>query len=399
MSETLAIDGDSPSVTSEPVEWPIYGTREEELLLQVLHSGQWGEISGTRVQEFAQKFATFQGAPFGICTPNGTLALEAALLALEIAPGDEVITTSYTFIATATAILAIGGRPVFVDIDPDTNLIDPARIEEAISSRTRAIIPVHVGGNPCDMDAILEISQRYGVPILEDACQAWGSAWKHQPVGSIGALGAFSFQESKNISAGEGGIVITNDRELYERVWSIHNSGRHPGGGVFEHLSPGTNFRMTEWQGAILLAQLERYPTHMERRQRSAELLSSGLGDIPGLTSIVVDHRTTVHSWHLYQFRYDASAFGGRDLAVFLQALAAEGVPCSAGYQPLSHQSAIHNTIKHRFGDLANTPVPNAEAAARHTVWIPQTVLLGSDDAIGQIVHAVAKIQRAWKRG
>lgn len=396
MPDKLAIDGGEPVVTVGPVDWPIHGAREEELLLEVLHSGQWSELSGTKVQEFSQRFAAFQGTAYGVSVPNGTLALEAALQALGVGPGDEIITTSYTFIATATAALDVGAKPVFVDIDPATNSIDPLKIEEAITVQTKAIVPVHVGGNPCDLDVIIEIGNRHGIPVLEDACQAWGSAWRGKPVGSIGACGAFSFQESKNITAGEGGIVVTNDQSLYERVWSIHNCGRHPDGGLFDHAIPGTNFRMTEWQGAILLAQLERLPEHIQRRQRSADILTAGLSEIPGLTPIKVDERTTACSWHLYQFRYDAGQFGGHSLSEFIAALTAEGVACSAGYTPLNYQKAIRDTIKARFGDDQVTPMPYAEEASRSTVWLPQTLLLCEDETMEQIVVAATKIQYAW---
>ncbi|MCO5223762.1 MAG: DegT/DnrJ/EryC1/StrS family aminotransferase [Thermomicrobiales bacterium] len=396
MPEELAINGGIPAVSTTPPNWPIHDEREEELLLEVLRSGQWSELSGGKVQEFSESFAAFQGASHGVSVPSGTLALEAALQALGIGAGDEVITTSYTFIATATAILSVGAKPVFVDIDPESNSIHPHQIELAITGKTRAIVPVHVGGNPCDLDAITEIGARHSIPILEDACQAPGSAWKGRPVGSIGLCGAFSFQESKNLTGGEGGIVITNDQQVYERVWAIHNCGRHPDGGLFDHGSLGTNFRMTEWQAAILLAQLERLPSHIARRQHSADILTAGLEEISGLTPVKVDSRTTAHAWHLYQFRYDAARFGNRTLTEFLTAMQAEGVACSSGYEPLNYHRAMRDAIGARFGDDSVTLVPHTEAAARTTVWIPQTVLLGEDETMKQVVHAAAKIHRAW---
>src|SRR5690606_15997181 len=159
---------------------------------------------------------------------------------------------------TAASAFSVGARPVFVDIDPRTNNIDPARIEAAITERTKAIVPVHIGGQPADMDGILEVAKKHGIPVLEDACQAWGSSWKGQPVGAIGDLGAFSFQASKNITAGEGGILVTNDHDLYGKAWSLHNVGRSPDGGWYQHDRPGKNLRLSEFQGAILIAQLER---------------------------------------------------------------------------------------------------------------------------------------------
>ncbi len=399
MTDTLAIDGGSPARANASPDWPVFGEREEELLLEVLHSGKWGELTGDKVTTFAKQFAAFQGAEYGVCVPNGTLALEVGLEALGVGPGDEIITTAYTFIATAASAFSVGARPIFVDIDPETNNIDPARIEEAITERTKAIVPVHIGGQPADMDGVLDVAKKHGIPVLEDACQAWGSSWKGQPVGAIGDIGAFSFQASKNITAGEGGIVITNKKDLYDRAWSIHNVGRLPDGGWYQHDLPGKNLRMTEWQGAVLIAQLERLPQAMDRRQRSAEILMSGLGEIPGLTPMKVDERVTGHSWHLFQTRYDPSAFGGRDRGEFLKALNAEGVNSSGGYVPLTYQKAIQTALRAQFGQesLSNlAEVPRSEDAGEHTIWFNQMLLLGDDDDMKDVIAACRKIQRAW---
>jgi dTDP-4-amino-4,6-dideoxygalactose transaminase len=288
---------------------------------------------------------------------------------------------------------------VFVDIDPETNNIDPARIEAAITPRTRAIVPVHIGGQPADLDGVLDVARKHGIPVLEDACQAWGAEWKGTPVGAIGDLGCFSFQASKNINAGEGGIVVTNSRELYNLVWSLHNVGRLPEGGWYQHEILGRNLRMAEWNAAILLAQLERLPEMMATRQRNAARLTTGLAEVPGLTPTKVDERVTSHAWHLYQIRYDPARFGGKSRDEFVTALRAEGIPCSAGYVPLTYQNAIRITLRNRFGEdaLANlADVPRAEHAGGHTVWLAQTMLLGSDEDSDQIVAACAKIQRAW---
>lgn len=399
MVETLAIEGGAPARPGSWPFWPVFGEREEELLLEVLHSGNWSELTGDKVATFTERFAAFQGAKYGVCVPNGTLALEVGLEALGVQPGDEIITTAYTFIATAASAFSVGARPVFVDIDPRTNNIDPARIEAAITERTKAIVPVHIGGQPADMDGVLEVARKHGIPVLEDACQAWGSSWKGQPVGAIGDMGTFSFQASKNITAGEGGIVITNNRDLYGLAWSLHNVGRVPDGGWYQHDLPGKNLRMTEWQGAILLAQLERLPETMDRRQRSAEMLIAGLSEIPGLTPLHVDERVTGHSWHLFQTRYDPAAFGGHDRKDFLAALNAEGVKSSGGYVPLTYQKAIQNALRQRFGEdaLSNlAEVPNAEDAGETTIWFPQDVLLGSDEDMEAVIAACHKIHRAW---
>jgi dTDP-4-amino-4,6-dideoxygalactose transaminase len=399
MTDRLAIDGGTPAVTLPLPTWPIHGERERELLLEVLDSGRWGPLGGPRTEAFAAAFAAFQGAGHAVCTTSGTTALEAALEALGVGPGDEVITSAWTFIATASAILTVGARPVFVDIDPTTNTIDPACIEAAITPRTKAIVPVHIGGLPADMDGVMEAAARAGLPVLEDACQAWGAAWNGSGAGTIGALGCFSFQQSKNITAGEGGAVITSDLALYERVWSIHNTGRaREQAGRFDIAMVGRNLRMTEWQSAVLTAQLERMPGQMDRRDRAAARLTAALAEVPDLIPLRIDERVTRCAWHLYQLRYDPAAFGNRDREAFLAALRAEGVPCSAGYVPLPRVGAVREAIRDRFGaDAADQPIPHADAAGETAVWLPQTLLLGDDSLIDQVIAAFHKIAGAWR--
>src|SRR5665811_67084 len=398
MTTTLAIDGGTPACNGSFPDWPMHDHRERELLLEVLDSGHWSELSGPKVDQFSAAFAAFQGADHAVCTPSGTTSLEAALEAIGVGPGDEVITSAWTFIATASAILTLGARPVFIDIDPTTNTIDPACIAGAITPKTAAIVPVHIGGLPADMDGVLEVARDHGLPVLEDACQAWGAQWNGDGVGTIGDLGCFSFQESKNITAGEGGAIVTNDAALHDRLWSIHNTGRTPDSeGMFDFASVGRNLRMTEWQAAILLAQLERLPAQMARRDRGAARITSALGEIPGLTPLRIDDRVTRCGWHLYQFTCDPEAFSRHDREGFLAALKAEGVPCSAGYIPLPHIGAMADTIHKRFVEPAERhPIPHAEAAGRHTVWFPQTLLLADDGTIDQVTTAFTKISRAW---
>ena len=399
MTEQLAIDGGTPVRTEPFPSWPIWDHREEEELLKVLHSGHWGEVSGQVTARFIRQFAEFQNAEYGVPVTNGTIALEVALSALGVGVGDEVITTAYTFIATASSAFAVGAKPVFVDIDPETNNIDPSKIEAAITPRTKVIVPVHIGGHPADMDGVMAVAKKHNLKVLEDAAQAWGAQWKGKGVGAIGDLGTFSFQSSKNITAGEGGAVLTDNRELYEMVWSLHNVGRLPEGGWYHHVNLGRNLRLSEFQGAILTAQLERLPDQTETRNRNAWRLIELLEKIPGIKPIKPHPNATRSSWHIFQMRYDAAAFGGHDRDQFLDALRAEGVPCSAGYVPLIHAPAIRNTLAERFGpeSLNNLQeVPHADAAGRTTAWLTQSMLLGTDEDIAQIAEAVAKIQRAW---
>lgn len=400
MSDRLAVDGGQPVRTAPFPAWPIFDEREERLVLEVLRSGKWGILTGDKVATFEERFAAFQGARHGVCIPNGTLGLQMALHALGVGPGDEVITTPYTFIATASAALALGARPVFVDIDPDSYNLDPARIEPAITPRTKAIVPVHLAGRPADLDAILAVARRHDLRVIEDACQAWGAEWRGRRVGAIGDLGVFSFQGSKNITAGEGGIVVTDDPELYARCWSLHNVGRVPDGAWYQHEILGWNLRLPEWEGAILLAQLERLPEHMPIREANARYLTAGLAEVDGIAPRPDDPRVTSDARHLFIMRYDAAAFGGRSRDEFVAALQAEGItPATAGYVPLTRSPAVRRTLETLFGPegVAALPTcPVAERAAREAVWLTQQTLLGDERDMDSIVDAILKIQRAW---
>ncbi len=405
MSTKLAIEGGPPTRTRPFPSWPVWDEREEKLLLEVLHSGRWGILNGDKVATFERQFARFLNAGRVLCVTSGTTALEVALRALGIGPGDEVITSPYTFVATPSAAFLVGATPVFADIDPHTYLIDPDKVEEAITPRTRAIIPVHIGGCPADMDRIMEIARRHGLYVVEDACQAWGAAWNGTPVGAIGDLGCFSFQASKNINAGEGGAIAGNDLELVERCWSLHNVGRVRGGAWYQHEFLGWNYRMTEWQGAVLLAQLERLPEQMARRADNAAYLTARLEEVPGITPAAVDPRVSQHAWHLYIATYDPQEFGGKSCAEFIAMLRAEGIPCAAGYVPLNKSPAIRRALAEQRGQIAPweegeelpslPPCPVAEDLCRRTVWFSQNMLLGDHGDIDDILAAILKIWRA----
>jgi len=400
----LAIDG-GPKVREDPwPAWPVWDHEEEEAILDVLHSGQWWSVGGRKVPQFEEAFARFQDARYGICVTNGTAALEVALRALSIGCGDEVIVPPYTFIATASSVLAVSATPVFVDIEPRSLNLDPSGIEAAITDRTRAIIPVHIGGCPADMDAILEIARRHGLYVIEDAAQAHGAEWKGQKVGALGDCGTFSFQASKNLNCGEGGIILTNDENVADRVWSVHNVGRTRSGGWYEHQVLGGNFRMTEWQAAILLAQLKRVPQQMDVRSSNATYLADLLEEVPGITPPRPDPRVTRHAYHLFILRYNPDAFGGRSREDFLRALNAEGIPASAGYVPLYREVVFQRKTQGlgswcRSGrpvDYAAVECPVCEQACRDSVWIFQSLLLGKRQDMEDIAEAIAKIQAAW---
>jgi dTDP-4-amino-4,6-dideoxygalactose transaminase len=406
----LAIDGGAPVRGAPWPAWPVWDEREEQRLLAVLRSGRWGMIDGSEVQAFEDVWAGFQEARFCVAVANGTAALAIALRALELEPGDEVILPPYTFVATPAAALLVDAVPIFADIDPETYELDPAAVAAAITPRTRAIVPVHVAGCPPDMDALLALARRHRLALVEDAAQAHGAAWRGRRVGALGDLGTFSFQASKNLTAGEGGAVVTNDEALYRRAWSLHNVGRLKTAdwrtrGWYQHAILGSNERLTEFQAALLLAQFTRLEEQMARRAAGAAYLDRALAAIPGIRPQRRDPRVTAHAHHLYVFRYDRECFGGRSRADFLAALRAEGTPCSPGYAPLHHAPAIQTAVQQlcrrlgRADDPLARPLPVAERAGyEEGVWLAQNLLLADEADLATIPAAIDKIQRAWTR-
>lgn len=393
----LALLGGSPVKEKPFPRWPVFGPEEERALLEVLRSGKWGAVDGHRVKEFEKRFAAFQEAEYGVCVVNGTVALEVALRAAGVEPGDEVIVPAYTFIATATSCLAVGARPVFADVDPETMQIDPNDALSKVTEKTRAIIPVHLGGHPVDMDAIGRLAQKQGLFVIEDAAQAHGAVWRERRVGAIGHLGAFSFQSSKNMTAGEGGIVLTNDEQLADAAWSIHNVGRVRQGQWYQHERIGWNLRMTEFQAAVLLCQLERMEELIRLREANAAALSRLLEQLPGVRPLGRDPQVKTHAWHLYLFRYDREAFAGLSKQDFVRALQAEGIPVSPGYVPLNRNRAIRQELAQRFGVEGDgiPPCPVAERASDEEVlWFPQRILLGSPRDLAAVAEAIDKVQR-----
>ncbi|MEV4001619.1 DegT/DnrJ/EryC1/StrS family aminotransferase [Actinomadura sp. NPDC049753] len=383
----LALHGGTPVRTSGWPAWPPPATPEQRaLLLEVLDGGAWGATDGTKVTEFATAFAASAGTEYGVCAVNGTVGLFLALRALGVGPGDEVIVPAYTFVASATSVVLAGARPVLADVTPDTLHLDPAAVERAITARTRAIMPVHLAGAPADTENL----EAFGIPLVEDAAQAHGAARHGRPAGSLGAVACFSFQSSKAMTAGEGGIVVTGDRALYERLWSLHNVGRRLGGGWYEHPGIGWNLRMTEFQAAVLAPQLALLDGQVAARERAAAYLAEELAAVGGLSLLPGPDGTTRHSRHLGIVRYARAEFGGRPKADFIAAMAAEGVPLDAGYRSLSREAALRP-----YAGEASCPA--AEAAEDSVVWLRQNLLMADDDALADIVSAAAKVRREFR--
>ena len=342
-----------------------------------------------------------------MATANGTSALFASLAALGIGPGDEVIVPPYTFIATINAVLLHYALPVFVDTDPETFQIDPRKIEAAITDRTAAIMPVHIGGNVADMDAILAIAKKHKLPVIEDACQAHLAEWRGKKVGTLGTTGCFSFQVTKNLCSGEGGAILTNDGELAEQCYAFHNNSRArtATGYNFAYLGGrGANLRMTEFQGTLLLAQMTRLEEQSQTREQNAQYLTSMLKEIPGIQPAKMYEGCTRNAYHLYMFRYKPEAFAGLPRAKFLQALDAEGIPCSGGYSPLNKESFLQTALNSKgFRRIYPKEVldrweernhcPANDQLCQEAVWFTQTMFLGTRSDMDQIAEAVRKIQ------
>lgn len=341
MKERLAIDGGTPVRTVPLAPWPHFAADEIEAVQKVLVSGQVNYWTGDEARAFEREFATYVGVTHAVAVMNGTVALEGALIALNVGPGDEVIVTPRTFVASASVILLRGARPVFADVDSDSQNITADTIRAVVTSRTRAIIAVHLAGCPCDMDPIMELARERGIKVVEDCAQAIGATYKGRQVGSIGDVAAFSFCQDKIISTGgEGGMVTTNDPQIWSRIWAYKDHGksfeavyerRHPPGFRWLHESVGSNWRMTEMQAAIGRMQLRKLDSwHVARRLNATALLRC-CREIPALrTSCLPDF--VEHAWYkFYVFvRPDRLQYGW-DRDRIMAALNAEGIPCSVG--------------------------------------------------------------------
>jgi dTDP-4-amino-4,6-dideoxygalactose transaminase len=332
---------------------------------------------------------------------NGTVSLRIALLAAGVRAEDEVIVPPYTFVSTASAVLEANAVPVFADVDLDTFNIDPKAVEAAITPRTRAIIAVHFAGQPADMDALRRLADAHGLMLIEDAAHAHGASHCARAVGSLGRMASFSFQSSKNLTAGEGGIITTNDDSLAAACRSIQNCGRVEGGIWYEHHVISGNYRLGEFQGAVLNGQLDRLEEQTATRDANGAYLARHLQSLPGVFPQRRSTACTRHAYHLFMLRLDRTAFGASRNAV-LSALEAEGIPCSAGYgfslpaQPLFRNKAFGPylpSVRDRL-DYSQTPCPNSDVICSQSIWLGHPVLLGTRDDIDDVAAAFEKVFR-----
>jgi L-glutamine:scyllo-inosose aminotransferase len=403
----LAIKGGKPIRNKAYPSWPPFDKREEQELLSVLKSQNWGGYPSPNVKasEFARKFAQYHGAKFGVCVANGSFTLEVALRAAGIKAGDEVIVPSYTWLATAGCAVNVNAVPVFVDVKADNYTIDPKKVEAAITPKTHAVICVHLGSSVCDLDALKRICKAHKLVLIEDCAHAHGAMWKGKGVGSHGDFGSFSFQSSKLMTAGEGGIVLTNDKLYEQKLQSLVNCGRkEPGYDSFPENLFGNNYRISDFQAAVLVAQLEKLDTFTKKRAENARYLTELLSGIKGITTIKYPKAVTMPAHYQYIFKYDPKGFKGLHRDRFLEALAVEGIMADGDfYEPIQARPIFSPSLdqfpmlKDRYpngitADSASTPVTD-KAAYQEAVWLHYPYLMGTKKDVEDIAKAIKKIQ------
>jgi len=402
----LAITGGKPIRRKAFPPWPVYSNQEARALMRVLRSGNWGgyPFPNTHAGAFAAKFAKAHGAKYGIALSNGTVAIEVSLRAIGIKAGDEVIVPAYTWEGTVGPILLLNAVPVFVDIDPDSYCLDARIIEKALTPKTRAILPVHLAMNFADLDEILRIARRRNITVIEDCAHAHGGEWRGKGAGASGDIGCFSFQSSKILTSGEGGAVITSNLEFFERAQSYVNCGRASVTDQFRHRLIGFNYRITEFQAAILEVQLERLPRQAKTRLSNMDYFEKRLRGTPGLAFLKRVPRVTRVAAYQFVFKYLPANFGGIPRAAFLAALEMEGIPCDGLFYEPVYRSALFpvdpadfpvlswgRTAPLNLKTLYHCPV-SERAAYEEAVWLPHHLFLGTRKDTDDIADAILKI-------
>jgi dTDP-4-amino-4,6-dideoxygalactose transaminase len=421
----LAVNGGNPYRTKPMPSWPLHDEEEVKAVTEVARTGNWwrgaysateleekdqDEIAGrSRVECFEQQFAKAHRANYAVAVSSGSAALEVAVRAAGVKPGDEVITTPYTFIATSTCIMNNFGVPVYTDIDPNSYNMDATQIEGLITERTKAILPVHFSGNLCDMEQICAIGRKHNLMVIEDAAHAHGVEYKGEKfAGTFGDMGCFSFQAAKNVATGEGGMILTNSKTLYDLAFSLHHYGRLPGELWYKHFHQGWNYRMNEFTAAIGIVQLKRLFEQNALRMQNHKYLMAGLSKLRGIRPCHNDPRITRHSHHIQMLRYDAKQVGGVARNDFAAAVAAEGIPALTGYtfpnyaNPFLTSDETRARYKAAGIDLPDyrqyaDRCPNCERACYHeSIWLEHRLLLGTKEDMDDIIGAFAKVINAF---
>ena len=388
MVDTLAIDGGPKAVTNELAAWPQFDEKAVKAVEDVLRSGKVNYWTGPKGMEFEKQFAAWQGSKFAISTSSGTAALHVALSALGIGPGDEVIVPSYTFIASSFSIVQAGAIPRFADVNLDDHCLSIASAEKLINERTKAIMPVHLYGNVCDMDPLLALAREHGLYVVEDNAEAFGGAYKGKRTGTLGHMAACSFCQNKTFTTGgEGGMVTTDDEELAWKARSFRDHGYDVRERLnllemeqklpYIHNVVGWNYRMTEMQSAIGLAELERMDTwNMPTRRRNAHIIMDAIKDLPQVKCLPIDTEERQNGWFVLAFSLDIENMDC-DISQFVAAAGAEGAPCWKVFWPQCHTEkafAAHNAFGQSGFPFASKEYTDPTSVDYSTVQVPHAV-------------------------
>ncbi len=397
--EKPTILGGLKSKTKPFPTWPQWDKSDEKVLLEVLHSGKWSRRDVNNVASHGAKSyinmleeesKTRFNSKYSLTVSSGTAALDIAVKAIGISSGDEVIVPAYSFIATATCVLHAGGIPVFADIDEDTWNIDVSKLDKHVSPKTKAIIAVHFAGQPADMSDLMSYARKKGLIVIEDAAQAIGAKWQDTNVGSIGDIGCFSLEMTKNLTCGEGGIIVTNNEDFYKKMYSLHLTGRSFSGSWYEHEELGWNYRITEFQAALAYNQMKNLDNQISIREKNAAKLNDLLSSLTGIRLTSLDPRVTTHAYHLFTFRFIPEEWTRFSRKRFILALNAEGIPCYEGYSYPIYKNPLFLSLGYeKYSLICN----NAEKITKQSLWLPQNVLLGDEQDIEEIFKAIEKIR------
>ncbi len=399
----LAINGGRRAISQAMLNgiprWPMLHENVPELLKQIYLSGRWS-FNEVYEQRFSREFASHHSTQFGIFMVNGTVTLQCALKAVGVKEGDEVIVPALTWIATAMAGVYLGAKPIFVDIEPDTLCIDPKKVEKAITPKTKAIVPVHLYGSMADMEAIMDIANKHGIAVVEDCAHAHGGVWNGRGVGSIGDVGSFSFQQSKTLTSGEGGICITNDAELAERIFRLKHIGydlRSQQGQAQSSPPMGLvcyNFRATEFQAAILLENLKYLQAETELRDRNANILRELLADVEGVEIQSRGRLADLQGYYTLVFLIDLKKFNNVSLDRLVEILRAEGLGVGKTYGPVYK----HNlwSLPKSYYRIRNCKVCE-NVCDNVALCLGQSWLLGDEELMRAIADTFKKVLKSGK--
>ena len=400
-SQLAALGGKKVREASFP-PWPYFDETEREALNRVLDSRNWWANQGKEVKEFEKEWSQYTNSEASFAVTNGTHTLEVIFLALGIGDGDEVIVADWSFLATISTILTVNAIPKIVDVDPLTGTIDVKQAEAAISRKTKAIVCVHVAGSMSDMDGLLALGKKHGIAIIEDSAHAHGSRWNGQHAGTIGDAGSFSFQSSKLMTAGEGGVITTRRKDLIPMFKSYINCGRGEGIWYYRHIRLGGNYRLSEWQGAVLRTQLARFAEQQKNRATNANWLNSEIAKIPGFKPQGRYKGCTDQGNYCYVVEVESEKLSGASRDQIRHALLAEGMSLTTSYPPLHRLEMFkdRNSLGPRLrGKVTKIKYnkqkfPVTDHLALNTLWFNTNVLMGSKDDAATVLEAIAKIAK-----